>query len=214
MANQKSKLVLYHHPFTRARTGVWMLEEIGEPYDVEYVHLQAGQQRTDEFRGINPMGKVPALADEETVVTETAAIGLYLADRYALGTLAPRPDAPERGPYLRWSIFAPSVIEPGLSARAGGWTFEPTRAGWGDHETMLQTMEHAIGDGPWLLGDTFTMADVIFGATVRFMLSFDMLEARSTFTAYSERLAARPAFQAAEAKNHSIAESHGLTDGS
>jgi glutathione S-transferase len=75
---------------------------------------------------------------------------------------------------------------------------------------MLGAMERAVAGGAFILGDEFSMADVIFGATLRFMLSFKMVEARPAFTSYSERLAARPALQRAEARNLAICEEHGL----
>jgi glutathione S-transferase len=95
-------------------------------------------------------------------------------------------------------------------AKAASWTFRESAAGWGSHEAMLTAIEKAISGGPYLLGDTFTMADVIFGGTVRYMLGFKMLEPRATFTAYSERLAQRPAFQRAEARNAKVSEDNGL----
>jgi glutathione S-transferase len=75
---------------------------------------------------------------------------------------------------------------------------------------MLGTIEKAIGDGPWLLGETFTMADAIFGGTVRYMLQFGMIEKRASFEAYADRLAARPAAKAAEARNAAIIAERGL----
>lgn len=203
-------IVLYHHPFTRAANVVWMLEEVGVPYDVRFVDLTKGAHKAPEVLALNPMGKLPILTDGDAVITESAAIGLYLADRYAAGRLAPAVDDPKRGTYLRWSLFAPSVIEPGSLAKAAKWDFKPGQAGWGDHEAMLSTISAAIGTGPWLLGDTFTMADVIFGGTVRYMLRFGMLEPRPEFTAYAERLAARPALQKSDARNTEIVEANGL----
>ena len=159
---------------------------------------------------LNPMGKLPVLVDGDTVVTESAAIGLYLADRYSLGDLAPAPDDPARGTYFRWSCFAPSVIEPGSLAKAAHWEFKPSQAGWGEYEAMLGSMESAIADRKFVLGDRFSMADVIFGGTIRYMLRFKMLEPRPAFTAYDERLAARPALQRADARNMAIAKERGL----
>jgi len=95
-------------------------------------------------------------------------------------------------------------------AKAAGWTYKEGQAGWGNHEAMLSTMERAIGDGPYLLGDDFSMADVVFGGTVRYMLGFGMLEKREAFTAYAERLAARPALQRADAKNAAVREERGI----
>lgn len=208
-----TKPILHHHPLTRAATVVWMLEEVGCDYHLEHVDLQSGAHKTDALRALNPMGKVPTLVDGDTCVTETAAIALYLGDRYALGRLAPAPDSPDRGPYLRWSLYAPTVIEPGCMARAAGWAFEPTRAGWGTYDEMLDTIGAAIGDGPWLLGERFTMADVVFGGTVRWMLLFGMLDERPEFRAYVDRLGARPAARRADEINDRIAEERGLRRG-
>jgi glutathione S-transferase len=201
---------LYHHPFTRAAGTVWMLEEVGEPYELEFVDIRAGAQKKPEILALNPMGKLPIVVDGDAVVTEAAAIGLYLADRYALGRLAPRLDDPARATYLRWSLFAPSVVEPGSMAKASGWEWKPGQAGWGTHEAMLDAMESAVKDRRFLLGDTFSMADVIFGGTMRFMLRFGMLEPRPSFTAYAERLAERPALKKADAVNAQVAKDHGL----
>lgn len=98
---------------------------------------------------------------------ESAAIAIYLADRYGLGRLAPTPDDPRRGTYLRWILFAPSVIEPSMMAKAGGWQVPERTAGWGSYESMLEAMQSASKNGPYLLGDTFSMADVVFGGTIR-----------------------------------------------
>ena len=203
-------ITLYHHPFSRAANTVWALEEIGQPYELEFVDIRNGAQKAPAIVKLNPMGKLPILVDGETVVTENAAIALYLADRYAAGTLAPKLDDPRRGTYLRWSLFAPSVIEPGSMARLYKWEFKPGQAGWGSYDEMLATMESAIAGRDFVLGETFSMADMIFGGTVRYMLRFNMLEPRPSFTAYAERLAQRPALQRAEARNAKAMADHGL----
>ncbi|EGI78054.1 glutathione S-transferase family protein [Hylemonella gracilis] len=203
-------IVLYHHPYSRAANTLWMLEETGVPYDLRHVDILKGAQKAPDILALNPMGKLPILVDGSVVVTESAAIGLYLADRYAAGRLAPALDDPDRATYLRWSFFAPSVIEPGAMARASGWSFRPGAAGFGTYEEMLSTMEAALAHGPCLLGDRFTMADVIFGGTLRYMLQFNMLEPRSVFTDYVQGLNERPAYQRANAKNTDIARELGL----
>jgi glutathione S-transferase len=203
-------LVLYHHPFSRAAGTVWVLEELGVPYELRFVDIMQGAQKAPDLVALNPMGKLPIVVDGDAVVTEAAAIALYLADRYSLGRLAPLPEDPARATYLRWSLFAPSVIEPGSMAKAAGWQYKSSQAGWGDHEAMLRAMESAIAGREFLLGDRFSMADVIFGGTVRFMLRFKMLEPRPAFVAYAERLGARPALQRADARNLAVAKEHGL----
>ena len=206
-------IVLYHHPFSRAANVLWMLEEVGAPHELRWVDIMAGAQKSPEILALNPMGKLPILEDGDAVVTESAAIGLYLADRYAPGRLAPALDDPARGTYLRWALFAPSVVEPGSMAKQAGWTYKEGAAGWGSHEAMLAAIESAIGGREFLLGDAFSMADVIFGGTLRYMLQFKMIEARPAFAAYAERLAARPAQKRAEARNAEIARQHGLGGG-
>ncbi len=203
-------IVLYHHPFSRASTVVWMLEELGVPYELSFVDLMRGEHKQPPLLALNAMGKLPVLVDGDVVVTEAAAIGLYLADRYSPGGLAPALDDPARGTYLRWSLFAPSVIEPGAMAKAAGWDFKPGQAGWGEYQAMLTAMEGALAGRDYLLGERFSMADVIFGGTLRFMLLFKMIDARPAFTAYAERLAARPALARADAKNAAVREAHGL----
>jgi glutathione S-transferase len=203
-------VVLYHHPFSRAATVVWMLEEVGAPHELRFVDIMAGEHKKPELVALNPMGKLPTLVDGETVVTEVAAIGLYLADRYSPGSLAPALDDPARGTYLRWSLFAPSVIEPGAMAKLAGWEFKPSQAGWGTLDSMMAAIESAVAGRSFLLGERFSMADVIFGGTLVYMVRFKMLDASPAVGAYIERLRARPALQRAEARNAKIAAEHGL----
>jgi glutathione S-transferase len=203
-------IVVFHHPFSRAATTLWQLEEVGTPYELHYVDIMKGEQKSPQMTALNRMGKLPTITDGDVVVTESAAIGLYLADRYSSGRLAPAFDDPARGTYLRWSLFPAAVIEPGALAKMNGWSYKPGQAGWGDFEAMVATIDGAIGKGPFLLGDRFTMADVILGATLRFFHQFKMLEPTSVTGPYVERLGARPALQRADAKNAAIAKEKGL----
>lgn len=210
MSIQTHTFQLYHHPFSRAATVLWMLEELGLPYDLHFVDLKTGAQKDPAFLKLNPMGKLPTLVDGESVLTEVAAIGVYLADRYSAGVLAPALADPARATYLRWILFGPSVIEPCAHAKRSNWEYRPESAGWGTWEEMHDSIEVAIGQGPWLLGDRFSMADVCFGATIRFMLQFGMLEKRERIVAYAERLAGRPAHQRGDAANGAVIREHGL----
>jgi glutathione S-transferase len=203
-------ITLYHHPFSRAAGAVWMLEEVGVPYELRFVDFAKNEQKSASVVELNPMGKLPVLTDGDVVITESAAIGLYLADRYAAGRLAPALDDPARGTYLRWSLFAPSVIEPGVIAKGSGGQFRPSQAGWGTFDAMIDAITAAITGREYLLGDRFTMADVIFGGTLRFMMRVGSLEKRALFTAYTDRLSARPASQRADARNAAVIQERGL----
>src|ERR1700755_2806082 len=129
-----------------------MLEELGVPYRTKNLSLRKGQQKSPDFLRINPMGKVPALKDGEVVVTENVAIGLYLADRYGYGILAPRIEDPKRGPYLRWSVFNTSVFEPGIYLNQPYDEVASSGAGWGHYDLVRQVTEQAVTPGPYLLG--------------------------------------------------------------
>ena len=205
---------LYHHPFSRASGVLWALEEVGEPYELVYVDIMKGEHKAGDVAAKNPMGKIPVLVDGDVVVTESAAIDLYLADRYAPGRLAPALDDPRRGAYLRWAFYAPSVVEPGLLAKSANWQFRPSNAGWGDYPSMLATIDHAVSQGDYLLGDMFSMADVILGGTLRYMVQFKMLEPSAKVSAYLDRIASRPALQRADARNAAVASERGLTPAS
>lgn len=203
-------IVVFHHPFSRAATTLWQLEEVGAPYELRYVDIMKGEQKSPEILALNRMGKLPTITDGEVVVTESAAIGLYLADRYASGRLAPALDDPARGAYLRWSLFPSAVIEPGAMAKMNGWTFKPGQAGWGEFDAMVAAIDGAIGKGPFVLGDRFTMADVILGSTLRFFHRFKMLEPTAVTGPYVERLEARPALRRADDRNAAVTKEKGL----
>ena len=203
-------LTLYYHPYSRAAGTIWALEEAGVPCELKVLDLMKGEHKGPELVSRNPMGKLPTLVDGDVVVTESAAIALYLADRYAPGELAPALDDPRRGTYLRWSFFAPSVVEPAVMARSSGWTVREVSAGWGNYDTAMAAVEGAVATGPFLLGEQFTMADVVLGGLLRFLIGFKQIEPRPAFTAYVARLDARPAFQRAEEKNMAMRKQLGL----
>lgn len=189
---------LYWSPKTRSSRAVWMLEEAGVDYEIEPVDIRA-ENREDppEFLAASPMGKVPALVDGNIGMGESAAICIYVADRYGSGTLAPALDDPLRGKFLYWTIYTPAVVEPAMSEKFSG--SEPNRRshGWGDFDTMLRTLETGLGDSEWILGANFTAADVMLGSSVVFMRLFGILPESERLSAYADRCLARPGYQKA-----------------
>ncbi|MCW1839376.1 glutathione S-transferase family protein [Prosthecomicrobium hirschii] len=194
-------VTLYWAPQTRSLSILWLLEELGIPYRRELIDIRAGRQSDPEFRAINPMMKVPALTDGPVKVAETGAIVAYLADRYTAAGLAPAVDDPARGDYLRWLFFAGSSIEAAYVQIFTKLEMNPTSAGWGSAERVFDVIEAGIAGsgGPWLLGETFSAADISVGSGLRFGLLFKIVEPRPAFTAYVERCTARPAFARAQA---------------
>ena len=149
------------------------------------------RHKAADYLAINPMGQVPALSDDGVIVTENPAICLYLADRYGYGTLAPRIETPERGPYLRWMVFATAVFEPAAYLPDAEDT---AGVGWGGKADMLRALEQALSPGPYILGDPFSAADVMLGGLASIALFNKRIEATPRLAAYNERLSARPAY--------------------
>lgn len=204
MAN--SDLVFYYFPKTRARTVLWMLEELGAPYDMKVLDLPGGEHKRAEYLAINPMGKVPAITHMGVAVTETAAICCYLADAFPAAGLAPKADDPRRGTYLRWIFYAAGCIEPAILDKA--LQREPGKAvmtGYGTFDDMVDAVAGALSQGEYVLGGQFSAADVVLGAMVEYGVSFGVLPSRSEFAAYIARLNARPAKQRAVARDAEMA---------
>lgn len=190
---------LFWAPQTRAQRAIWMLEEAGVDFDMEAVEL-GSPDLSDEFLAASPMGKVPALVDGDVSMAESAAICVYVADRYAMGDLAPALDDAERGKYLYWMMYTPAVVEPAMSEKFNSVESNRRRNGWGDFATMIDTWDSALDDQPWILGDRFTAADVMLGSSAIFLRLFEMLPETKNLAAYADRCLARPANQRALGK--------------
>jgi glutathione S-transferase len=202
-----AKLTLYHAAPSRSAVTRWMLEEIGEPYDIHFMSLSKGDNRTPEYLAINPMGKVPALRHGDVVITESAAICTYLADEFPHAKLNVPIGDPRRGVYLKWLFFGPSCIEPAMMDRAFPRKEEARRSalGYGDFDTAMDVVAKAVSKGTYILGEQFTAADVVIGSGLRFGMMFKLLPERPEFTAYVGRLAQRPALQRADEKDKELA---------
>ena len=200
-------LTLYHASPSRSSVVLWMLEEIGEPYDIKLLRLSEGDNLKPDYLAVNPMGKVPALRHGDTVITEVAAICTYLADEFPGKKLNIPTGTPQRGVYLKWLFFGPGCLEPAVTDRAAPRKEEARRAmlGYGDFDTTMNVLAKAVEKGPWLMGEQFTAADVVIGANIRWDTIFKLIPERKEFVAYSERIAARPAAQRAQAKDKEMA---------
>lgn len=189
---------LFWFPRTRASRAAWMLEEAGLGYERVCIDIRdAGSKSDPGFRAASPMGKVPALEDGDIALADSAAICLYIADRYASGSMAPPVDHPDRGRFLYWMFFSPGTMEPAMAEKIGGWKVNRGQHGWGDFDSMIVTLEEGLSPGPWLLGQRFSAADVMVGSTAAFMRMFDLLPDSQVIGSYVDRCLARPAYQRA-----------------
>jgi glutathione S-transferase len=200
------ELILYTNPMSRGRVARWMLEEVGQPYKTEVLDY-ASSLKAPAYLAINPMGKVPALRHGDAVVTETAAICAYLADAFPQSGLAPSPGHRLRAPYYRWLFFTAGPFEAATSNKALGFVVPPERErmmGYGNIGLVLKTLEDAVGQSPYLVGDGFTAADLYVGAQIGFGLMFGTIEKRPAFEQYWQRLSNRPAFLRARALDDAL----------
>jgi glutathione S-transferase len=199
-------LKFYTNPQSRGQIVRWMLEEVGQPYDTEILDY-ATTLKGDAYAKINPMQKIPAIVHDGNIVTEVAAICLYLADAFPAAGLAPPPA--ERADYYRWTFFAAGPIEAAFSNKSVGW--EPDAAkqrmfGYGSFERAVDTLEQAVTGKRFIAGDKFSAADVVVGSQIGFMLMFKLLEPRPAFTSYIASVTDRDAWRRGKQLDQEAAE--------
>ncbi len=198
-----ARFVLHHHPRSRSQRIRWLLEETGAPYEIEPHDLEGGSHKRPEFLRLNPDGKLPTLIDRgpdgsaEAVVTESAAILLHVADAYPEAGLAPAPGSAERGPYLTWVCYAAAALEPALTDAVFPRAEAPPAMalGWPPFDKALDRVLGGLQPGPWLMGESFSAADVMVGALLGWIRSWGKLPEPERFSAYLDRIAERPAYR-------------------
>ncbi|MEM5515694.1 glutathione S-transferase family protein [Henriciella sp. AS95] len=191
-------LVLYTNPMSRGRIVRWMLEEVGEPYDTKLINYE-GEIKSADYLAINPMGKVPAIVHKGRTVTECAAICAYLADVFPNAGLAPPPES--RSAYYRWFFFAAGPLEAAVTNKSLGIvpTEEQRRTvGYDRMETVLDVLDAAVQEAPYLAGNDFSAVDVYAGSQIGWGLQFGTIEKRKSFEDYWARISSRPAKQKAD----------------
>lgn len=207
------RFLLHHGLRSRSARILWLLEEAGLPFELHVHDLQKGTHKAPVLTDHNPHGKVPTLIDRgpdgtwSTVVTESAAICLHVADQaLAAGTarLAPPLHAKERGAYLTWMLYTPAVLEPAFTDAAFPRVAAPPASslGWAPLDEALARVESALKTGPFLLGEMFSAADIMVGGMLSWLTAWQKLPAdHAVFAPYIAALNARPAGQRARARD-------------
>ena len=190
-----SEIIFYHNPMSRGQIVRWMLEEVGAPYDTEILDY-ASSMKSHEYRAVNPMGKVPAIAHRGRVVTECAAICAYLADVFPEAGLAPQGE--EKADYYRWLFFAAGPLEQAVTNNAAG--FQPSAErermfGYGNYDRAVNTLAEHLAGRDYVCGSRFNAADVYVGSAVLWGTQFGTLPKLDSFNAYAERLSQREAYR-------------------
>ena len=193
-----TELVLYHAVPSRSMTVHWMLEELGEPYRLEMLDLQAGEQQAPDYLSVNPMGKVPALRHGDVIVTETAAICAYLAETFPAAGLEVAPGDPERGAYLAWLFFAPVTAEPAVLWKALPDPPAIDAQPFADVETVARVLREHLRDREFAVAGRFTAADVMLGSLIMWSTRLmPVMPGHPELLRYWENLERRPAWQRA-----------------
>jgi glutathione S-transferase len=209
MADSKGNLVFWHSPNTRSTGARILLEELGAPHEMRVLDMKTGEQRQAAYLAVNPLGKVPAVVHDGALVTEQGAVFLYLADLFPEAGLAPAIGDPRRGPYVRWLFYYGSSFEPALIDRAFKRDpVAPSSSPYSDFDSMLGVIVDALRRGPYLLGDRFSAADVLWGMALRWTTSFKLVPELPEIQAYVSRVCDRPAFARVMAADAELAAAH------
>jgi glutathione S-transferase len=199
-------IVLFHAPNSRSVGARILLEELGADYELRPLNLKGSEQRGARYMAVNPMGKVPAILHEGALVTEQAAVFMYLADLYPEAGLAPPIGDPLRGPYLRWMVFYGSCFEPAVVDRSMKRDPAPLATSpYGDFDTMIGTLAQQLSRGPYLLGDRFTAADLMWGMALAWTTGFQLVPLLPEFQAYIARVTDRPVVGRVRAQDAALA---------
>jgi glutathione S-transferase len=181
---------------------LWLLEELGAPYELKIVSIR----RSDGTGGTDPAnphphGKVPALTDDRALIFETPAIALYLTDRFPEAGLGPRVGQPDRGDYLTWLSYYTGVIEPSLTAKFLKIQHIYGTFGWAPFDDVIGYLTRTISERAYLLGERFSAADIVIGGSLPLLMTRGIVPESEILKSYTARLATRPAFARAQARD-------------
>ncbi len=197
-------ITLYHHPRTRSSRFIFLLEELGTPYEI---HRITNIRRPDGSGEVDPgnphpHGKSPALKDGDTLVWESSAIALYLTDRFVQNGIGPVVGDPLRGAYVSWLSYYAGVMEPAWMSAYMKWEVPRGMAGWVKTDDVMAFINATLAKGPYLLGEKFSAADILVGTTFKMFMGSPLLEPTPLLEAYVKRITDRPAYARAQAKEN------------
>ncbi|WP_157015372.1 glutathione S-transferase family protein [Mesorhizobium xinjiangense] len=199
-------LKFYHAPWSRSSSIFWLLEELGQPYEMEVVDIRAEGGVPEGYREIQPNKKVPAIVHDGAVITERAAISIHLADAFPQAGLAPAIGETMRGPYLTWLVYCDAVFDPAIAARAHGLTYKSNDYSFGTFDDMVRNVDNHLAKSNFAAGDRFTAADVQLASGINYTMNvLKALPERPAFVDYLGRIGDRPAFRRTQEKDRDMA---------
>ena len=188
-------ITLYHSPQTRSGSILWLLEELGVPYETKQVTFRKfdGTGAKDPANP-HPHGKVPALTDGGDTLFESSAIALYLTDKYRAVTMGPAAGEKGRDEYLSWLAYRPGVMEPALLCRRFGIQHVHGAMGWAPADEVEAVLNAHLASRDYFLGKDFSALDILIGGGIHFMIMAKMMTETPVLKTYTARITARPAF--------------------
>jgi glutathione S-transferase len=189
-------ITLVHAPRSRSSGFVWLLEEIGEPYQLQYVAIRRGDGSGNlDDQNPHPHGKVPVLKDDSSIIFEQSAIALYLADRFPRAALGPGIDDPARGNFLSLLAYYSGVVEPAFTSKFLRVSVPRGTAGWVDSDEVMDFVNDRLSKHAYIAGDEFTAADVLYAGAFALFMDSPLLEGKKTqqLQDYVARCVSRPA---------------------
>jgi glutathione S-transferase len=195
-------ITLFHRPKTRSSRFIFLLEELEAPYEIKLVTTRSrdGTGAVDPANP-HPHGKIPAISDDGEIVFESPAIALYLTDKYPRNHLGPLVGSPERGAYLSWLCYYTSVLEPAFMCKFMNVEAPRGTAGWVPVEEAMDAITKALSPGPYILGERFSAADILYGTMFAMFAQSPMMPKSAVIGDYVKRVISRPAFERAQARD-------------
>lgn len=189
-------LTFYHAPQSRSFSILWLLEELGQPYEMEIVDIRAQSGPPESYRAIQPHKKVPAIVHDGVTVTERAAICLYLTEQFPKAGLAPAVGDKDRPAFLTSLVYTDAVLDPIIATSVHKFQYEARGFSFGSHADTVANLAKKLGEHPYAAGERFTAADTQLGAGIHFGMNIvGVLPRLPVFEAYMGRMMERPGLQ-------------------
>ncbi|WP_394129090.1 glutathione S-transferase family protein [Shewanella maritima] len=206
-------ITLYGTPKSRALRVSWLLEELGVDWQFSFLNFAKGDNRSDSFLAMNPSGKMPVITDGDMVVTESAAIMRYLAERYGNGAFLPEPGTESAAKHHQWVSFIITELEQPL------WSMGKHRFALPEEQRLAEMLpvakfefdraaaiaESWTPESGYILGDKVTIADILLAHTLMWATVFEQ-DLPPKLTAFRDRMQLRPALGSVLAKTQAIAD--------
>src|SRR5690606_6371174 len=213
-AQTQAKIVLHYHPMSRAAGVRWLLEELGVQYDINLVDPRATGGLPESYRAVHPHKKVPALEIDGQIITERAAITIYLADRFSLGGLAPALDDSQRATYLKMLVYSDSVFDPSVALHFRKIDHTPSEYSFGAYADTLRFLKSHFATHPFAAGSQFTAADTQLASSLGLtILHLQAVPQEPEFMAYLARCADRPAHLRAQQLDAALLQTGAASNG-